>query len=47
MTDRLIRNFGVGIQSEDRLDPHVVNLDAIHFRNIEVVNSCLRLPFRD
>lgn len=45
--DGLILNFGAGIQSEDRLYPHVVNLDAIHFRNIDVVNSCRRLPFRD
>jgi SAM-dependent methyltransferase len=45
--DGLVLDFGAGIQSEDRLYPHVVNLDAIHFRNVDVVNSCRRLPFRD
>jgi SAM-dependent methyltransferase len=45
--DGLTLDFGAGIQSEDRLYPHVVNLDAIHFRNVDVVNSCRRLPFRD
>ena len=40
-------DFGAGIQSDDRLYPHVVNLDAVHFRNVDVVNSCRALPFRD
>jgi SAM-dependent methyltransferase len=45
--DGLVLDFGAGIQAEDRLRPHVVNLDAIHFRNIDVVNSYATLPFRD
>ncbi len=43
----LVLDFGSGIQSPDRLRPHVVNLDAIQFPYVDVVNTCADLPFRD
>jgi SAM-dependent methyltransferase len=46
-TSRLALNFGAGIQTKDRLHDHVVNLDAIHFPWIDVVNTCRSLPFQD
>jgi SAM-dependent methyltransferase len=43
----LVLDFGSGIQAPDRLRPHVVNLDAIHFPYVDVVNTYPDLPFRD
>jgi methyltransferase family protein len=46
-TSRVALNFGAGVQTKDRLHDHVVNLDAIQFPWIDVVNTCRSLPFRD
>ncbi len=45
--DGLVLDFGAGIQAPERLRPHVVNLDAIHFPHVDVVNTYPDLPFRD
>jgi SAM-dependent methyltransferase len=46
-TRQLVLDFGAGVQTEERLRDHVVNLDAIHFPYVDVVNTCRGLPFRD
>lgn len=46
-TEGLVLDFGSGIQAPERLRPHVVNLDAIHFPFVDVVNTYPDLPFRD
>ena len=46
-TSKLVLDFGAGVQTPDRLRDHVVNLDAIHFPYVDVVNTCRTLPFRD
>src|SRR5262245_39641781 len=46
-TSRLVLDFGAGVQTQDRLRDHVVNLDTIHFPYVDVVNTCRTLPFRD
>lgn len=45
--DGLVLDFGAGIQTRERLRGHVVNLDAIHFPYVDVVNTRPTLPFRD
>jgi len=42
----LFLDFGAGIRCDDDLFGHGVFLDAVHFRNIDVVNSFPTLPFR-
>lgn len=46
-TKGMVLDFGAGIKRPDQLYEHVVNLDAIHFPAIDVVNTFPRLPFRD
>jgi SAM-dependent methyltransferase len=46
-TSKLVLDFGAGVQTPDRLRDHVINLDAIHFPYVDVVNTCRTLPFRD
>ncbi len=40
-------DFGAGVPGPERLRDNVVNLDAIHFPNVDVCSSYARLPFRD
>lgn len=42
-----VLDFGAGIQSEERLRDHVINLDAIHFPWVDIVCTRPRLPFRE
>jgi SAM-dependent methyltransferase len=46
-SSRLVLDFGAGVQTQARLRDHVINLDAIHFPWIDVVNTCHALPFQD
>jgi SAM-dependent methyltransferase len=43
----LALDFGAGVPGPDRLRENVVNLELIHFPNIDVCSSTPRLPFRD
>lgn len=45
--EALVLDLGCGIKNAQSLRPNVVNLDAVHFRNVDVVSSSPRLPFRD
>ena len=45
-SEGFVLDFGSGVQAPERLKDHVVNLDAIHFPYVDVVNSCPDLPFR-
>ena len=46
-TSQVVLDFDAGVQTEERLRDHVMNLDAIHFPYVDVVNTCLGLPFQD
>lgn len=46
-TSNLALDFGAGVQTQERLRDHVVNLDAVHFPHVDVVNTCRALPFRN
>lgn len=46
-TSGLVLDFGAGIKPDDELHERVVNLDAVHFRHVDVVSTHPRLPFRD
>jgi SAM-dependent methyltransferase len=43
----LVLDFGCGIQAQDRLRDNVINLDAIQFPYVDVINSYSTLPFKD
>ena len=45
--DGVALDFGAGVPGPDRLRANVVNLDLIHFPNVDVCSSYPRLPFRD
>jgi hypothetical protein len=42
----LFLDFGAGIKRPEDLAPNAVFLDAVHFPNIDVVNSADNIPFR-
>jgi len=42
-----VLDFGAGVPGPERLRDNVVNLDTIHFPNVDVCSSHARLPFRD
>lgn len=42
-----VLDLGCGIKSAEQYRPNVVHLDAIHFPNVDVVNTCADLPFHD
>ena len=44
-TDGLILDIGAGIQEAEKLQSNMVLLDAVHFQNLDVVNTCPLLPF--
>lgn len=46
-SNQLVLDLGCGIKSEDDLRPNTILLDAVHFRNVDVVNTHVRLPFED
>jgi SAM-dependent methyltransferase len=46
-SDQLVLDLGCGIKSESGLLPNVVLLDAVHFQNVDVVNTHDQLPFHD
>ncbi len=43
----LFLDLGSGIKSQDQLFENAIYLDAVHFTNVDVVNSRARLPFKD
>jgi SAM-dependent methyltransferase len=45
--DGPVLDFGAGIQSPERLRDNVVNLDVVHFPNVDVVNAHPTLPYAD
>lgn len=45
--DSIFLDLGSGIKSDAQLFANAVNLDAVHFANVDVVNSCDKLPFKD
>lgn len=45
--DSIFLDLGSGIKSDAQLFPNAVNLDAVHFANVDIVNSCEKLPFKD
>lgn len=40
-------DLGCGIKDDTQIIDNAVLLDAVHFRGVDVVNTCQRLPFRD
>ena len=45
-SDELFLDFGAGIKRPEELAPNAVLLDAIHFPNIDVVNTAENIPFK-
>jgi SAM-dependent methyltransferase len=43
----LFLDLGCGIRQSADQRPNGIYLDAVHFRGLDVVNSCARLPLRD
>lgn len=43
----LVLDFGCGIQTEERLRENVINLDAVQFPYVDIINSYSTLPFKD
>lgn len=45
--DSVFLDLGSGIKSDAQLFANAVNLDAVHFANVDLVNTCDKLPFKD
>lgn len=45
--DSIFLDLGCGIKSDAQLFANAVNLDAVHFANVDLVSTCDRLPFKD
>lgn len=43
----LVLDLGAGIQDLSSIAPNMVLVDAVHFKNLDVVNTCSLLPFQD
>ena len=46
-TASLFLDLGSGIKSDSDLHTNAVYLEAVHFRTVDVVSTCPRLPFRE